>query len=276
MASELQGYLSALFSLPKLTPYSLISIFFLTLFRLLPIIATAPFLGAKLSSMIKMGLALSFTMLLLPKAALTVSSPIFFDGMFIVLAIKEALIGFALGFILALPFFIAQTAGNLIDFMRGSSSLMVMDPFMQSQNSPISLLYNYTLIILFYKFGGMGIVIDGLLNSFVSFPIDAALPANLMTSNSPFWVIAFGALNQVVALGIQFCAPSIMAILMTEVFLGIANRLAPNVQISFLGMSLKSLIGIIFLALSWILITDNLASHIQMVLKGFLDLTTKL
>lgn len=276
MASELQGYLSALFSLPKITPYSLLSLFFLTLFRLLPIIATAPFLGAKLSSMIKMGLALSFTMILLPKAALSVSGPILFDGMFIVLAIKEAFIGFALGFILALPFFIAQTAGNLIDFMRGSSSLMVTDPFMQSQNSPIALLYNYTLIILFYKFGGMGIVIDGLLTSFATLPIDGVLPVNLMNSNAPFWMVAFGALNQVVALGIQFCAPSIMAILMTEVFLGIANRLAPNVQISFLGMSLKSLIGIVFLALSWILITDNLAKHIQMVLSGFLELTAKL
>lgn len=267
-----QDYLTALFSLPKAYPQTILSVFFLTLCRLLPMISLAPFLGSKLSSVIKMGLSLSFTVLLLPKALQTLSAPLFFDTAYVALAIKELLIGFAFGFILCLPFYIAQTAGNLVDFMRGASSLMVQDPFMQSQNSPISLLYNYTLIIIFYKLGGMTIVLEGLMSSFHTFPIDTFLKADLFNKSHPFWVIAFNALNNVIALGIQFCAPSIMAILMTELFLGIANRLAPNVQISFLGMALKSLIGIVFLALSWFLITDNLASHMHTILNGFLNL----
>lgn len=271
-----QDYLTALFSLPKAYPLTILSVFFLTLFRLIPIISLAPFLGSKLSSVIKMGLSLSFCALLLPKALQTMSSPVFFDIGFIALALKELLLGLAFGFILSLPFYIAQTAGNLVDFMRGASSLMVQDPFMQSQNSPISLLYNYTLIIMFYKLGGMTIVLDGLISSFNTFPVDTLMKPELFNKSHPFWMIAFPALNNVVALGIQFCAPSIMAILMTELFLGIANRLAPNVQISFLGMALKSLIGIVFLALSWFLITDNLAAHLQEVLNGFLKLCLSL
>ena len=271
-----QDYLTALFSFTKLPPQTILTVFFLCLFRVIPIISIAPFLGAKLSSIIKMGLALSFTAILLPGAMLNLSKPVYFDALYIALALKEVLIGLALGFVLALPFYIAQTAGNLIDFMRGSSSLMVTDPFMQSQNSPISLLYNYTLIVFFYKLGGMGIVLDGLITSFKTLPLDGVFDKALFASNHPFWVLAFQALNNVVALGIQFCAPSIMAILMTELFLGIANRLAPNVQISFLGMALKSLIGIIFLALGWLLITEKLQQHMQDVLNGFLKLTLSL
>jgi type III secretory pathway component EscT len=67
-----------------------------------------------------------------------------------------------------------------------------------------------------------------------------------------------------------------MAILMTELFLGIANRLAPNVQISFLGMALKSLIGIVFLALAWLLITQKLSLHMTDILNGFLKITKAL
>ena len=223
-----------------------------------------------------MGLAISFGAILLPKALMTLSNPVPFNGLYIGLAIKELLIGFALGFILALPFYIAQTAGNLVDFMRGASSLMVTDPFMQTQNSPISLLYNYTLIVMFYQLGGMTIVVDGLINSFGTLPIDGVISKAIMAKSHPFWMMAFQALNNVVALGIQFSAPSIMAILMTELFLGIANRLAPNVQISFLGMALKSLVGIVFLALSWLLIADKLSGHIQAVLNGFLKLTLSL
>jgi type III secretory pathway component EscT len=45
---------------------------------------------------------------------------------------------------------------------------------------------------------------------------------------------------------------------MTETFLGIANRLAPQVQIAFLGMSLKSLVGLGILCLAWFFILKQM------------------
>jgi len=41
---------------------------------------------------------------------------------------------------------------------------------------------------------------------------------------------------------------------MAEMFLGIANRLAPQVQIAFLGMSIKSLLGLALLWAAWFFI----------------------
>jgi len=64
--------------------------------------------------------------------------------------------------------------------------------------------------------------------------------------------------SKVFAVGIQLAAPSILAILMTEMFLGIANRLAPQVQIVFLGMSLKSLVGLAVLCAAWFFIIQQL------------------
>ena len=48
---------------------------------------------------------------------------------------------------------------------------------------------------------------------------------------------------------------------MTEMFLGIANRLAPQVQIAFLGMSLKSLVGLFVLWAGWFFILKQTSNE---------------
>ena len=61
-------------------------------------------------------------------------------------------------------------------------------------------------------------------------------------------------LQKMFNLCIQLAAPSLIGILLMDMFLGIANRLAPQVQIVFLGVSLKSWVGIALLAASWFLV----------------------
>jgi type III secretion protein T len=56
---------------------------------------------------------------------------------------------------------------------------------------------------------------------------------------------------------------------MAEVFLGIANRLAPQVQISFLGMSLKSLVGLFVLWSGWFIIWKQTATESKSWLNSF-------
>ena len=62
-------------------------------------------------------------------------------------------------------------------------------------------------------------------------------------------------------MSIQLGAPSIIGILMAEMFLGIANRLAPQVQIVFLGISLKSWVGLAILAVAWVFIINQLGKE---------------
>lgn len=54
---------------------------------------------------------------------------------------------------------------------------------------------------------------------------------------------------------------------MAEIFLGIANRLAPRVQIAFLGMSLKSLLGLALLFVAWFFILKQLVKQTELWLK---------
>lgn len=255
-------YVSFVLSFSKLPASNVLTLFLLGLMRLGPIVSLAPFFGSKLPSMVKMGLVLSLTAILLPKIILTTVLPApAFDVQFGFYIIKEIFIGFVFAFLISLPFYIAQSAGILIDFLRGSSSLMVSDPLIQTQTSPLGLLYNYVFIVLFYQIGGPLTVLEGLMNSYTLIPVNSFVPLTFFNFQLPFWQKLTTLLTQFTALSIQLSAPSLLAILMAETFLGIANRLAPQVQIAFLGMSLKSLLGIALLWSGWFFILSQLAQQ---------------
>jgi type III secretion protein T len=262
---DTSDYVSFILSLPNMTPLQALTLFFLTLMRIAPIVALAPFLGSKLPGGVKIGLAIALTAVMLPHVIGTSKNSFpTFDMVFIAYGLKELLIGFILVFLINIPFYIAQSAGVLIDFQRGSSSLQVFDPLMQTQVSPIGQLYNYVFIVLFYEIGGMLIFLQAVMNSYTMIPANAFMPALFFHIQYGFWKFITALLTKFTAISIQLAAPSLVAILMTDMFLGIANRLAQQVQIAFLGMSLKSLIGLALLWAGWYFILKQLTLQSQL------------
>ena len=248
-------YVALLLSLPKLQPYTVLSVFFLTLARILPIVALAPFLGAKTVPMtIRMMFSVALVAIFLPFNLVSTHQEIPYSGLFIGLMLKELLIGLVLGMIAAIPFFVAQMAGSLIDHQRGSSALQVTDPTTQSQTGSIGMLYNYVLIALFFNLDGPFLFLDGVASSYKMFPVDGGINLTFFNMNIPFWKQMIGLHQYMMNLCIQLSAPALIGILLTDMFLGIANRLAPQVQIVFLGISLKSWVGIALLTAAWGLI----------------------
>ena len=259
---DTSDYLTFLLSFSDVPPASILSTFFLGLMRIAPIVAIAPFLGAKLPLPVKMGLVIALTAIILPHLILTASRPApAFDQTFSLYCLKEFFIGFVIAFLVTIPFQIVQASGVLIDFLRGSSALMVTDPLMQNQVSPIGVLYNYIFVVLFYQIDGPFIFLQGLLNSYTLIPVDGFISVTFFNAGGHFWKVIFTLLTKFTALSIQLAAPSILAILMAEMFLGIANRLAPQVQIAFLGMALKSLLGLALLWAGWFFILQQVAKQ---------------
>jgi type III secretion protein SpaR/YscT/HrcT len=253
--SDTDTYVSLLLSMPNLQPATVLSLFFLTLARILPIMALAPFFGAKNVPMpIRMMFSISLVAIFLPQNLMLAGKEIPFSMTFIGYMTKELLIGTIIGFLSAVPFFIAQMAGSLIDHQRGASALQVTDPTTQSQTGSIGLLYNYVLIAIFFSLNGPFIFLDGVANSYKLIPVDGLISPELFSLQTAFWKQIFNLFSMLMNLSIQLSAPALIGILLTDAFLGIANRLAPQVQIVFLGISLKSWVGIALLTASWALI----------------------
>jgi len=273
--SATDTYLSFLLSL-NTDPITIFSCFLLILARILPIMALAPFFGSQvLPRPIKVMFAISFVAILLPQTLLQIKEPLTLNFIFIGYMLKEVLIGFILGFLVSIPFYIAQGSGNLIDTTRGTASLQVSDPTTRSTTGPVGILYNYILIAIFFFIGGPILFVEGISNSFKIIPVNNFInPIFFSSYQLPFWQTVIGILDHVLKMALQLGAPSIIGVLMAEMFLGIANRLAPQVQIVFLGISLKSWVGLGLLAAAWFFILNQLSKESLVWLK-FLENTVR-
>ena len=249
------NYLNLLLSLPNIDSMTVLSVFFLTLSRILPLMALVPFLGAKnVPMMVRMMFAIALVAIFLPQNMLHIHENIGFEMTFVGLMVKELLIGTILAIFASAPFFIAQMSGSLIDHSRGSSSLQINDPTTQTQAGSIGVFYNYVLIATFFFLNGPAYFFDALGDSFMMLPIDGSINPSFFNMNIPVWQQIFSFAAFLFKLTVQLAAPALIGLLLTDLFLGIANRLAPQVQIVFLGLSLKSWVGIALLTASWALI----------------------
>lgn len=228
-------------------PANLIALLLLVLLRIIPIIVMVPFLGGRiLPAPMKVGLAVFLTLFMFPYLIPLNIQDVQTGFPIVGLAIKELFIGFIIGILALIPFNVATSAGAIIDHQRGSSSLMVTDPTMTTQTSPIGTLLNQLLIVSFFMLGGIYLFMETLLSSFTRIPVEKYISVQSFDMNI-FWKTAIELMSTLFSLAVQFAAPPMIAMLMADIFLGIANRLAPQVQIAFLGMPLKSLLGIILL-----------------------------
>lgn len=249
--------------------YTFFSAFFLNLMRMMPIINQAPFFGSRvLPGPTKIMFAVSLFFIFLPQIFLNMSTELALNSNLVLLALKELLIGFILGFIISVPFLAASAAGALVDFQRGSSSLTQHDPIMQTQSSPIGLFYNYLSLMVFFAIDGPTHFIDAISTSYQIIPIDQFISRDFFANyQGPFWQNFVKLMQVFCNLFIQLASPPLVAVFVADMFLGLVNRLAPQVQISFLGMSLKSLLGVGFLFLSFTLLNKELQKQLFIWLK---------
>ena len=240
-------------------PLAVLSLLFLFFARIFPIIALSPFLGARvLPHPVKVTLGISLFVIFLPQLLAVTKTPVGFSPYTLVLMAKELLIGTILGFLISMPFTIVQNVGIIIDHQRGGASLMVNDPTIQNQSSPLGTLFNMVLIFLFFIIDGPFIFFNAIIESYTVIPPDQLINPHFFDKASNFWGMMIEIFNKVMVISMQLAAPALLAILMTDVFLGIANRLAPQVQITFLGMPLKSLLALVIICFGWRLFAEEM------------------
>lgn len=240
---------------------SFFSLFFLFLARFLPILLQSPFFGARVMPQpAKIALAIGLFFIFLPQL-LIVTHKIDFNMRLVFLMFKELFVGAIMGFLISMPFMIVQSAGIIIDHQRGGASLMVNDPTIQNQSSPLGTMFNYVMIWIFFLIDGPFLFIEAILTSYEVIPPDQIINPKFFDKSSAFWASQIALLNKMMVISIRLATPALIMILMTDFFLGIANRLAPQVQITFLGMPLKSLLALLIIFIGWNMINEEMAKQ---------------
>ena len=185
-------------------------------------------------------------------------------GMFALLAVKEAFIGFLLGFFAAVPFWIAENVGNFIDNQRGATMGEVYSPLSGAQVSTTGIFFTQIVSTLFFVGGAVLVFLGALYASYSLWPVfpapsasGAANPLGIaFASNAPIQIL--GAVDSMLRVTVIISAPVIIIMFLATLGLGFVNRTAPQLNVFFLSMPVKSALGIAMLAVYLPFIMDML------------------
>lgn len=158
--------------------------------------------------------------------------------MLMALMVKEMVIGVIIGLVFGIPFWAAEVAGELIDLQRGSTMAQLLDPLSAGESSVTSTLLSITLITLFFMSGGFTLMLDGLYRSYQLWPSLAAAPA--LGEASVLEIVAV--LDKVMQTGVLMVAPVVIAILTADLLLAYLARMAPQLHVFDLSLSVKNLL----------------------------------
>jgi flagellar biosynthetic protein FliR len=261
------------------SPQSFLALVGLAFARLASFIQTAPFFGgAAVSGRVKVATALAFLVIVYPALAADLpphGAPLPFGVVgFIALLAKEAMVGFTLGFMVSLIFEAIQMAGRFIDTQRGATMSEIFAPQLQLRVSELGQFKLQFAILLFFVAGIHRPFIGALLDSFT------LVPALSFPHFTPGWSpqIAFftNFAADMLAVGLQLAMPGIVALLLIDLFFGVLNRIAPQINVFFLSMPVKAFVGLLVILVALWGYLERYLHHFEVGYKAFAYLLKRL
>lgn len=159
------------------------------------------------------------------------------------IAIKEVFIGMLLGLFANVPFYLAECIGNIIDNQRGSTMSEVYSPLNGAQVSTTGIFFTQVCSVIFFVSGIFLIALSVLYKSYSIWPLMGGLPQP--HPNAPAVVLGFG--DSLLRNTLILSAPILIVMFLATVGLGLVNRTAPQLNVFFLSMPIKSALGIFML-----------------------------
>jgi flagellar biosynthetic protein FliR len=156
----------------------------------------------------------------------------------------QVVVGGGLGFVCYLLFIAFQTAGDLLDLSGGFALTFAFDPFMQAMNSVLGRFYALVATTLLIVTDAWLLIWRALLASFRILPLDATLdPARLA-------VAVRDGMGEMALVSLQIAGPLLSVLLLADVGLGLATRIAPQLNAFANGFPLKILLTLALLGFS--------------------------
>lgn len=215
----------------------------LSMARMAAVFQVAPFLGnAILQGAVRNGIILALMFILYPIVAPTIPpDEVMTTGRFLLLIAKEAVLGMIIGFLFSLIFWVAEAVGYFIDNQRGSSMAQSVDPLSGASSSPLGSLFFQTLTVLFYTTGGFTAFLLVLFQSYAAWPITTFFPDFL---EREFVTYLLQQADLFMRYTVILAAPVIVLCFLADLGLGLINRFAPQLNVFFLAMPIKSALAI--------------------------------
>jgi flagellar biosynthetic protein FliR len=237
----------ACYKMPGLETFliSRFMVFTLVLSRTGTLLATAPIFGAQqVPRRVRALLAVAMSLLVTPVFIQSSMPPVENIAEYGRLLASEALIGLLLGLGINILFSGIQVAGQIVSQLSGLSLAEVFSPGFEEEVSVFSQLFYFLTLAVFVAVGGHRIVTEALLDTF------SAAPPGHASMGTNYVDVLVAILTQSFVLGIRAAAPLMVALLMSNLVLGLISRTLPQINVIAVGFSVNALLAMAVLFLS--------------------------
>lgn len=219
----------------------------LLLVRILPTIILTPIIGGETSpNEVKLGLGLIIALVVFPAVSDNVQNlPINEPITFLALLLKELFVGYTIAFIVGRVFDAASAGGQLMDNMSGTNSAQIQVPSIGQAVSLYAALKLQIFITLFLTLNGHHLVIFAIGESFQTIPLESF--PRFSHGMWPFFDLLMRVFGDLLRVALAISAPVLLATFLTDIALGMINRVAPNVQVFFVSMQIKPAVTVLIL-----------------------------
>ena len=217
--------------------------------RLTPIFQITPFLGGKIMGTVARGaLGFSLAAFLVPWLAAHAPPGEMGAAELTPIIVKEALLGTVFGFLSSLAFSAASGVGFLVDNQRGLSMSQASDPLTGEETSILGALAMETLVMVFIAGGGLALFFQAVLTSYSFWPPFSFWPD---WSAGPLSELVLGQFGWYLATLLALAAPMLLVCFLVDFGMGLMNRFAPQLNVFFLAMPVKSALSLALMTVSW-------------------------
>ena len=218
--------------------------------RIFIMILFIPYLGARpIPGRIRVAITISLVLFFYAPVEAMAEGTLPTSGAVIVsLFLKEVLFAIILGFAAGLVFYGIQAAGNMIDNQRQLANAQIFNPAIGSQASLFGIFYYQLSIVIFLIIGGHRLFIQALGRSFEAVPV-LKFP-EITAGMTPLIDLLLRLGGDILVIAIQLGAPVIISIFMSDIILGLTNRVAPMVNVFEMGFNIKGFLGVLMVYLS--------------------------
>ena len=241
---------------------SLMPTFVLAFFRLAAMFLSAPLFGsARVPRRVKILFALALTAGITPALPPGTALPSTAWGLAAGIA-GEMVFGLALGTALSVTFVAVSWAGEIIGQQMGFNLGEVFDPAMGGQTSVIGDLYFMLTLVTFMLLRGHHALLRGVVDSFQTLPLLS------VGMNTPVFDLMLNLLSSATMLAMQLAAPVLITLLVVDLILGFIGKTMPQMNVMAAGLSLRSMIGLLVLAIGLSMTSETIAESLADSLRA--------
>lgn len=224
--------------------------------RILALVSFVPFLWGKPVPMIARIAGATILMAFVVPLLLPSEVPVVTQDYLLLffLFVKEVVIGLIIGFAASLVFYGFESAGHMIDNQRGMSIARVLIPQLGTQGSLSSQVLFTMAVAVYFALDGHVLFLQSFFESFVTLPV-LEFP-RVESGWLPLVHYLAKASGDILAMSLAISAPVIIAILVADIVLGVANRVAPQINVWELGFNIKGYLGVLMLAFMMFLMLE--------------------